>query len=157
MMHQPHLCPACQAEFATFFCVGCRTTACAADAVKHYEEGADNQLIPVDEIIRAFCFSINFIEIMHALLKHTLVHPSEELLKEMDNQKQNISRMQTAVTEKLKKGHVQAAWSSFLPLQAVSNMLILIATTQIHDEQVHDLIYRLNLQRRGNQRGIMGG
>lgn len=36
-------------------------------------------------------------------------------------------------------------------------MLILIATTQIHDDQVQDLIYRLNLQRRGNQRGILGG
>lgn len=41
--------------------------------------------MPIDEIIRAFCFSINFIEIMHALLKHTLKNPSEELLKEMDN------------------------------------------------------------------------
>ena len=66
---------------------------------------------------------------MHALLKHTLKNPSEELVKEMENQKQSITKMQHAVTEKLKKGHVQAAWSSFLPLQAVSNMLILIATT----------------------------
>lgn len=91
-------------------------------------------MLPIDEIIRTFCFSINFIEIMHALLKHTLQHPSEELVKEMENQKQSITRMQHAVTEKLRKGHVQAAWSSFLPLQAVSNMLILIATTQIHDD-----------------------
>jgi len=89
---------------------------CAVEAVKHYENGVDKQLLPIDEIIRAFCFSINFIEIMHALLKHTLSNPTDELLKEMDNQKQNITRMQQAVTEKLKKGHVQAAWSSFLPL-----------------------------------------
>jgi hypothetical protein len=84
-MNQPHLCPSCQADIALYFCVGCRTTVCAAEATKHYEKGVEKQLLQIDEIIRAFCFSINFIEIMHALLKHTLKNPSEELTKEMDN------------------------------------------------------------------------
>jgi hypothetical protein len=41
VMNQPHLCPSCEADIALYFCVGCRTTVCAAEAAKHYEKGVE--------------------------------------------------------------------------------------------------------------------
>ena len=81
MMSDPHSCPLCTNDIATLFCTVCMTTACTRCSLKHFTCG---YLIPIETIIKSAICTINYLEIMQALLKHTSGdNPPPKVLSEL--------------------------------------------------------------------------
>ena len=59
--YQPHMCPRCQSELATLFCLGCQQTTCCPEAIKHLESNCGHMVVPIAEIIRSACDRVDYI------------------------------------------------------------------------------------------------
>lgn len=88
------------------FCTGCLSTICTNESIKHFEKGTDQQVLPIDEINRSVIATVNFIEIMHTLLNHTLTDLSQDAVKEMEWCRMTLSKLQHEFSNKLKHGYV---------------------------------------------------
>jgi hypothetical protein len=69
MLSDPHICPFCKQDTAIYFCTHCQATICPRDCQKHLACG---QLVTIESVIRAVTCQINYLEIMLALLQHTV-------------------------------------------------------------------------------------
>lgn len=114
-MQQPHLCARCQTDVATLYCMGCRTTTCSAEAIKHFENKNGNYIIPIDELIKASCYRINFIAIQRALMRHTAVFMDDGdtkngCMETLDEAAPILANVQHELMQKLKYGHIESAF-----------------------------------------------
>jgi len=86
------------------FCTVCYATVCNRDSQKHLSCG---YLVSIETVIRAITSQINYLEIMQALLKHTVgEEPSAEIVVKMSECKNVLLSLQHICRHKLKLGHV---------------------------------------------------
>jgi len=106
MLSEPHSCPFCRQDTATMFCSVCHATICNRDSQKHLSCG---YLIPIEGVIRSITCQVNYLEIMLALLQHTVgENPSQSVLSIMLDSKAILHTTQHISRHKLKQGHVQS-------------------------------------------------
>lgn len=66
-----------------------------------------------------------------------------------------LSHIQHIFTEQVKQGYVQACFETDENVRKIDKLLAHLSHYASANESVMDLLYRLNLQRRGNMRNIM--
>ena len=84
--------------------------------------------MPIETIVKSVICQVNYLEILLALLAHTVGDdPSPKILQELDWSRNKLQVLQHICIHKLKQGHVQGVFQSYGELKRVSESLEFVA------------------------------